>query len=74
MGGGIGGGGRVSAQGAVHMGAILAGCRKALVSTGWAISTQMGIDKASLPLYIRDSISGTVDSFQLGDGRRALTI
>ena len=36
--GGIGGGGRVSALGAVHMAAALAGCRKALVSTGWTIS------------------------------------
>ena len=31
---GIGGGGRVSARGAVHMAAALAGCRKALVGTG----------------------------------------
>ena len=29
--GGIGGGGRVSARGAVHMATALAGCRKALV-------------------------------------------
>ena len=36
--GGIGGGGRVSAQGAVHMAAALAGCRKALVGTGLSIS------------------------------------
>ena len=36
--GGIGGGGRVSAWGAVHMAAALAGCRKALVSTSLAIS------------------------------------
>ena len=35
---GIGGGGRVSAWGAMHMAAALAGCRKALVGTGWAIS------------------------------------
>ena len=34
----IGGGGRVSARGAVHMAAALAGCRKALVGTGWTIS------------------------------------
>ena len=34
----IGGGGQVSAQGAVHMAAALAGCRKALVGTGWTIS------------------------------------
>ena len=31
--GGIRGGGRVSARGAVHMAAALAGCRKALVGT-----------------------------------------
>ena len=36
--GGMGGGGRVSALGAVHMAAALAGCRKALVGTGWTIS------------------------------------
>ena len=35
--GGIGGGGWVSAWGAVHMAAALASCRKALVSTGLAI-------------------------------------
>ena len=34
----IGKGGRVSAWGAVHMAAALAGCRTALVDTGWAIS------------------------------------
>ena len=36
--GGIGGGGQVSAWGAVHMAAVLAGSRTALVSTGWIIS------------------------------------
>jgi len=36
--GGIGGGGWVSAWGAVHMVVALAGYRKALVSTGLAIS------------------------------------
>ena len=36
--GGIGGGGRISARGAVHMAAALAGCSIALVSTGWTIS------------------------------------
>ena len=36
--GGIGGDGQVSAQGAVHMATALAGCRKALVGTGWTIS------------------------------------
>ena len=34
----IGGGGRVSARGAVHMAAALAGCRKALVGIGLSIS------------------------------------
>ena len=34
----IGGGGQVSAWGAMHMAAALAGHRKALVSTGWTIS------------------------------------
>ena len=51
--GGIGGGGRVSARSAVHMAAALAGCRKALVGTGLAISlllTQTGVDKAPLPV------------------------
>ena len=43
--GGIGGGGRVSAQDAMHMKAALAGCRTALVGTGWTISAQMGTDK-----------------------------
>ena len=36
--GGIGGGGWVSAWGAVHMTAALAGCRKALVDTDLGIS------------------------------------
>ena len=36
--GGIGGGGWVSAQDAVHMAAALAGCRKALVGTGLGVS------------------------------------
>jgi len=40
--GGIGGGGRVSARGAVHMAAALAGCRKTLVGTGLAISLLFG--------------------------------
>ena len=49
---GIGGGGRVSARGAVHKAAALAGCRKALVGTGLGISlllTQTSVDKAPLP-------------------------
>ena len=36
--GGIGGGGQVSARGAMHMAAALASCRKALVGTGLGIS------------------------------------
>ena len=36
--GGIGGGGRVPLQGAMHKAAALAGCRKALVGTGLSIS------------------------------------
>ena len=36
--GGTGGGGWVSARGAVHMAAALAGCRIALVGTGFSIS------------------------------------
>ena len=43
----VGWGGRVSAQDAMHMAAVLAGCRKALVGTGFGISAQTGIDKAS---------------------------
>ena len=51
--GGIGGGGRVSAQGAVHMAAALAGCRKAFVGPGLAslsFLTQTGVDKAPLAI------------------------
>ena len=43
--GGIGGGGWVSALGAMHMAAALAGCRKALVSTGLAISLLFDINR-----------------------------
>ena len=43
--GGIGGGGRVSARGAVHMAATLAGYRKALVGTGWTISHLVSTNK-----------------------------
>ena len=38
---------------AVHMAAALAGCRRALVSTGWTIHTllaQMGVEATPLPL------------------------
>ena len=40
----IGGGGWVSAWDAVHMAAALAGCRKALVSTGLGISLLFDIN------------------------------
>ena len=44
-------GGRwVSAWGAMHMAAALAGCRKALDSTGLAISAQTGSETTPLPL------------------------
>ena len=59
--GGIGGGGQVSAWGAMHMAAALAGCRKALVGTGLGISLLFDTNR----LLFRDSISGTVGSFQL---------
>ena len=36
--GGIGEGGQAYSRHAVHMEAVLAGCRKALVGTGWTIS------------------------------------
>ena len=46
--GGIWGGGQVSAWGALHMAAALAGYRKALINTGWAFLTQTGVDRALL--------------------------
>ena len=52
-------------------GGCLAGCRKALVGTGWAISLLFSVNK-----LCRGSISGTVGSFQSGEafaGQRALT-
>ena len=59
---GIGGGGWVSVQGAMHMAAALASYRKALVGTGLgSFLTQMGVDKA--PLLCRGSICGTGGSF-----------
>ena len=58
--GGIGGGGQVSARSAVHMAAALAGYRKALVGTGLGISPLFDTNR----LLFRDSISGTVGSFQ----------
>ena len=73
--GGIGGGGWVSAQGAVHMAATLAGCRKASVGTGLGISLLLA--QIRLLCLLRGYISGTVGSFQSGEafaGQRALTI
>ena len=40
--------GQVSALGALHMAAALAGYRKALINTGWAFLTQTGVDRALL--------------------------
>ena len=51
--GGIGKVGRFSARDAMHFSATLAGCTKALVGTGWAISLHFntkGIEKATLPM------------------------
>ena len=42
----------------VHMVVVLAGCRKALVDTGWAISLLISMNK-----LCRGSISGNVGSF-----------
>jgi len=72
----IGGGRWVLARGAVHMAAALAGCRKALVGTGWAISHHK---QAQEPLLspCSGTISGLVGSIQSGGacaGRKALTI
>ena len=50
--GGIEGGGQVSAQGAMHMAAALAGCKKPWSAPVWPFLslTQTGADKAPLPL------------------------
>ena len=58
------GGGRVSAPGAVHMVATLAGYRTALVGTGRAISAQTG--SGTTPLPCRGTIFGLVGSIQSG--------
>ena len=47
---GIGEGGRVSALSAVHMAAALAGCRKALVGTGLAVSLLFDTNGGPLPV------------------------
>ena len=55
----------------MHMAAVLAGCRKALVGTDWAISLLFSTNGCM------NCSSGTVDSFQLGEvfaGQTALTI
>jgi len=77
--GGIGGGWRVSVQGAMHMAAALADCRKALVSTGWTICNLVSTKQAQepLPSPCRGTISGLVGSIQSGGvhaGRTALSI
>ena len=70
--GGIRGGGRVSAWGAV------AGCRKALVGTGWTISYLVSTNRLrNPPLPCRGTIFGLVGRIQSGGvlaGRRTLTI
>ena len=48
--GAIGEGGRVSARGAMHMAATLAGYRRALVGTGWTISHLVSTSTTPLPL------------------------
>ena len=77
--GGIGGGGWVSARGAVHMAAALAGCRKTLVSTDWTISHLVSTNRLRnhSPPLVGGTISGLVGSIQSGGvcaGLRALTI
>ena len=62
----IGGGRWVSAQGAVHMVAALAGCRMALVSTGWTISHFVSTKIEALFSPCRGTLSGTVGSLQSG--------
>ena len=71
----IGRGGWAYSRRAVHMVAALAGCRTALVGTGWIIShlvSTNGDRNHSSPL-----VGAPVDSFQSGGafaGRRTLTI
>ena len=71
---GIRGGGRVLAQGAMHMVVALAGYRTALVGTGWTISHLF--DTHRLRNTLLPTISGSVGSFQSGgvlSGWRAMT-
>ena len=63
---GIGGVGRVSARGAVHMVAALAGCREALVSTGFS-PCQRKQAQEPLPSPCRGTISGLIGSIQSGE-------
>ena len=88
--GGIGRGGRVSARGAVHMAAALAGCQHGVPCTwqlpwlavenpgrqlAWAFPSFLTqMGVDKAPLPFRGSISGTVGSFQLGEALRPLTI
>ena len=61
------GDGRVSAWGAVHMAAALAGCRKALVGTGWTISHLVSTNR--LRNHSPPTTSGLIGSIQSGGGR-----
>ena len=68
------GDGRVSARGAVHMVAALAGCRKALVGTGWTISHLVSTNR--LRNHSHPTTSGLIGTIQSGGGRtgqRAVT-
>ena len=69
----------VFSMGPVHVAAALAGCRTALVGTGWTIShfiSTIGCRNHSSPLVVAP-FSGTVGNFQSRGaftGWRALTI
>ena len=67
--GGIGRGGLVSPSGWHHMAAVLAGCRKALVSTGWAISLPFSTNghRNCSSAFVGAHNSGSVDSFWSGE-------
>ena len=58
------------------MAAVLAGCRQALVGTGWITSHFAQTYVETTPPLCRGSICGTVDSFQLEvfSGLKALTV
>ena len=57
------GDGRVSARGAVHMAAALAGHRKALVGTGWTISHLVSTNR--LRNHSPPTTSGLIGSSQV---------